>query len=167
MVFYDRGLGISRNILECYRFLFDHFQAGDCVFLFGWHGASTRSGTSGAAPAAPPPSWPASSTCGRRSRSSARSHAFRHRFHNTRLSDSVEFGCHALAIDDERLTFHPTLWDEPDLRVEQVWFPGMHSDPGGGYAEAHLSDIALQWIARHAMARGLLLYERHLVTGRS
>jgi len=90
---------------------------------------------------------------------------FRHRFHNTRLSESVVFGCHALAIDDERLAFHPTLWDEPDPRVEHVRFAGMHSDVGGGYAETQLADITLQWMARHAMARGLLLYERHLVTG--
>ena len=29
----------------------------------------------------------------------------------THVVESVENGYHALAIDDERRTFHPTLWD--------------------------------------------------------
>ena len=37
---------------------------------------------------------------------------------------------------DERHTFHPVLWDEREEsnpeRIEQVWFPGVHSDGGGG-----------------------------------
>ncbi len=30
------GMGITRNILEAYRFIFDHFEAGDRLFLFGF-----------------------------------------------------------------------------------------------------------------------------------
>ena len=50
IAFYDRGLGtgwrkfsgnvfgagISKNILECYQFIFENFSAGDQVFLFGF-----------------------------------------------------------------------------------------------------------------------------------
>ena len=36
------GNGISRNIQQCYRFIFDHFEAGDRIFLFGFsRGAAT------------------------------------------------------------------------------------------------------------------------------
>ncbi|NQY34081.1 MAG: DUF2235 domain-containing protein [Alteromonadaceae bacterium] len=36
------GMGISRNILECYRFIFDNYKIGDKIFLFGFsRGAAT------------------------------------------------------------------------------------------------------------------------------
>ncbi len=36
------GKGISRNIRQCYRFIFENFEAGDQVFLFGFsRGAAT------------------------------------------------------------------------------------------------------------------------------
>jgi len=34
----------------------------------------------------------------------------------------------------------------PKAHVEQVWFPGAHSNVGGGYAETGLSDAALIWM---------------------
>lgn len=42
------GLGFAQNILECYRFLFENYQAGDKVFLFGFsRGAATVRSLSG------------------------------------------------------------------------------------------------------------------------
>lgn len=56
IVFYDQGLGtngdklsgmafgrgIDTNILQCYRFLFEHYRSGDRIFLFGFsRGAAT------------------------------------------------------------------------------------------------------------------------------
>lgn len=42
------GRGISRNIRQCYRFIFDHFEAGDKIFLFGFsRGAATVRSLSG------------------------------------------------------------------------------------------------------------------------
>ena len=35
------GLGISKNILQCYKFIFDNYNAGDDIFLFGY----SRGGT--------------------------------------------------------------------------------------------------------------------------
>lgn len=91
---------------------------------------------------------------------------FRHRFHDLRLSQSVENAYHALAIDDERKTFHPTLWD-PDIAegqtMKQVWFCGMHTDVGGGYPEQELSDVALEWMVDMAESHGLRIYPRHRV----
>lgn len=72
------------------------------------------------------------------------------RFPDRRLSPKVERAAQVLAIDDERLTFHPLLWDEegdadPD-RIEQVWFAGVHSDVGGGYPMHELSLVSLNWM---------------------
>jgi len=37
---------------------------------------------------------------------------FQYKFHNLKMSPSVEYARHALAIDDQRLSFHPELFDE-------------------------------------------------------
>jgi uncharacterized protein (DUF2235 family) len=85
------------------------------------------------------------------------------------LHQSVKAGRHAVAIDDERQTFFPLLWDEDseteqqknrefkhaDGRIKQVWFAGMHSNVGGGYADDALSLGPLCWMAREAAAHGL------------
>ena len=81
-------------------------------------------------------------------------------FHNTDLSTSVDAAYQALAIDEKRRAFKPALWtvraDAPaEQRVEQVWFPGVHSDVGGGYPEHQLSDIPLLWMVNRARGCGL------------
>jgi uncharacterized protein (DUF2235 family) len=84
----------------------------------------------------------------------------KHVFHDTELSKTVQTARHALAIDERRAPFEPTLWKEkpkPNQTVEQVWFPGVHSDVGGGYPENALSDIALDWMLAEAKAAGLAL----------
>jgi len=79
--------------------------------------------------------------------------------------------CHALSVDDDRTTFHPTLWDEsrevplaPDAnrklllkneRISQVWFPGVHSNVGGGYPDDSVAQIPLIWILSEAQNAGL------------
>lgn len=82
----------------------------------------------------------------------------KHQFHDTELSENVEFAYHALAINEHRAPFEPTLWQykpKPNQRVEQVWFCGAHSDVGGGYASSELSDIALDWMVQKARGTGL------------
>ena len=85
----------------------------------------------------------------------------RWRFHDVRLSRSVDAAYHALAIDEKRRPFTPTLWRQnPDPQgqtLEQVWFAGCHSDVGGGSADTGLSDIALQWMVDKARSCGLVL----------
>jgi Uncharacterized alpha/beta hydrolase domain (DUF2235) len=81
-------------------------------------------------------------------------------FHDTRPSKIVEFASHALAIDEKRDEFVPTLWtgNAPEGRViEQVWFAGCHSDVGGGYTDRGLADIPLRWMAKRAELQGLAL----------
>ncbi len=93
-----------------------------------------------------------------------------HRFYNYQLSDQVEHVYHALSLDDERRTFHPRLWrEEKDpgsadtlLRpkhIEQVWFPGVHSNVGGGYERDRLSLVTLDWMMERAAAHGLIFKE--------
>jgi glutathione S-transferase len=67
------------------------------------------------------------------------------KFSDCELSPRVEHARQALAIDEERADFVPTLWDERE-GIKQVWFPGAHADVGGGYENRGLSDIALEWM---------------------
>jgi uncharacterized protein (DUF2235 family) len=80
------------------------------------------------------------------------------RFADTRLSAKVHHGLHAVAVDEERADFTPTLWD-PDDRIVQVLFPGAHSDVGGGYAtgghESGLSDCTLTWMTSELAKLGV------------
>jgi uncharacterized protein (DUF2235 family) len=86
-------------------------------------------------------------------------------FLDTDLSPRVEAAYHAVAIDEHRKPFLPTLWTDPrnapprvnvaGSKVEQVWFVGAHSNVGGGYADAGLSDIALKWMTDRAAKNGL------------
>lgn len=83
----------------------------------------------------------------------------RHAFHDVQLSRIVDVACHALAIDERRAAFQPTLWStkpDPRQRVQQQWFPGAHSGVGGGYAAAGLSDVALGWMMDEAAEAGLV-----------
>lgn len=74
----------------------------------------------------------------------------RHAFHDTELCSVIEHARHAVAMDETRSPFMPTLWKTPGPRrhgtFKQVWFPGNHRDVGGGHPEHGLSDGALRWI---------------------
>ncbi len=88
------------------------------------------------------------------------------RFHDPVLSSDVEHACHAVAIDECRRLFQPTLFRRSASGaqrghvLEQSWFAGVHSNVGGGYQDTGLSDIALHWMAARAEARGLALDPR-------
>jgi hypothetical protein len=82
-------------------------------------------------------------------------------FEDTRLGPHVDHALHAIGVDERRRPFIPTFWTvkkgEPHPKnIEQNWFPGVHSNVGGGYPESGLSDIALIWmIARTQALTGL------------
>jgi hypothetical protein len=82
-------------------------------------------------------------------------------FHDTELSDETCYARHALAMDEMRSSFTPTLWTKNGevlhnqlplagsgdvARVRQIYFPGVHSDVGGGYYECGLANGALLWM---------------------
>lgn len=83
----------------------------------------------------------------------------RYAFHDTRLSNIVSQARHALAIDERRELFTPTLWHTGAHRsyTEQCWFSGAHADVGGGKHEGGLAAISLDWLAGEAAACGLAL----------
>lgn len=91
-----------------------------------------------------------------------------HTFHDVKLSDAIGCARQALAIDERRLKFEPALWEAEqglmpsDDRIKQVWFEGVHSDTGGGYAETGLSDTALLWMTGEATKRGLVFDHQRL-----
>jgi uncharacterized protein (DUF2235 family) len=83
-------------------------------------------------------------------------------FHDTQLSSWVRAAFHALAIDEQRSAFGPTLWHQQPgaakqgQELKQVWFAGVHCDVGGGYREHGLSDVTLQWMVDQARRYGLV-----------
>jgi uncharacterized protein (DUF2235 family) len=207
------GRGFSQNMLQCYRFLFDNYEAGDKVFLFGFsRGAATVRSLSGfihlfgVLPSCRPDLIKEAFRIYKKKNTEKRKEladafiakhhtmwlqvhfigvwdtvaalgfpnklfdAFAnlvapHHFHDFALSKCVDYARHAISIDDERKTFHPVLWDplppgsDPD-RLKQVWFCGVHTDVGGGYAKRELSYYSLEWMIREARAKGLRLFEK-------
>ncbi len=72
-------------------------------------------------------------------------------FPYTTNNQSVKAVRHALSIDERRIFFRPLAWGDAFLKkqdVKEVWFPGMHSDIGGGYLEKEsgLSKLSLEWM---------------------
>jgi uncharacterized protein (DUF2235 family) len=96
-------------------------------------------------------------------------------YHNAVLTSKVEAARHAVAIDEPRLAFRPTLFGADKVRelnalsgagrsapvpqwklpYQELWFPGVHGAVGGGGARRGLSDIALAWVLRGARDAGL------------
>jgi uncharacterized protein (DUF2235 family) len=208
------GFGLSRNVLDCYRFLVENYEPGDELYLFGFsRGAFTARSTVGLV-----------RNCGilearnadriddayrlyraraeRTKPSGIEAEVFRREyshpdsdigfigvwdtvgslgipidglrlplltkrwtFHDTTLSSHVRFAYQALAIDERRGPFKPTLWeqqaDATGQTLEQVWFAGVHSDVGGGYGDPTLAEIPLLWLVERARERGLAFEPNH------
>ena len=90
-------------------------------------------------------------------------------FHDPGLTDMVASARHAVAIDERRRSFSPTLWDNfedlnarlgfdrdaEDAPYQQRWFPGVHGSVGGGGDVKGLSDEAFDWVLTGARSAGL------------
>ncbi|MBR0694816.1 DUF2235 domain-containing protein [Bradyrhizobium lablabi] len=85
-------------------------------------------------------------------------------FLNTGLRQNNEYAFHALAIDEHRKAFAPTLWSNegatnakprPIERTEQRWFVGAHANVGGGCFDDPLASLPFKWLERKANALGL------------
>ncbi|MAP95285.1 MAG: hypothetical protein CMK07_10080 [Ponticaulis sp.] len=93
-----------------------------------------------------------------------------HGFHDLKLSSMVKRARHAVALDESREVFRPTLWEPGKLTrlngaqmggdrpYQQLWFAGDHGSVGGGGDLTGLSDITLEWIADGARQNGALLH---------
>jgi uncharacterized protein (DUF2235 family) len=86
-------------------------------------------------------------------------------FFDHELGSNVQVARHAVAIDEQRSDFRPTLWTRKEaIDIRQVWFAGVHGDVGGGCAPRQgelLSEVPLAWMAREASSCGLR-FEPHL-----
>ncbi len=91
-------------------------------------------------------------------------------FYDTKMGSNVLIARHALAIDEQRRDFAPTLWTpRPEVDLKQVWFAGVHADIGGSYGPdkdsgCEVADTALDWMLREAQEAGLGL-EPHILSG--
>jgi uncharacterized protein (DUF2235 family) len=92
-----------------------------------------------------------------------------------RINDTHAY--HALAIDEHRAAFAPTLWTKSTPKqgetyaprsidhVEQRWFVGAHANVGGGYENDLLAQIPLKWLMDKAIARGLQFKDKVVIDG--
>jgi len=205
------GKGLTKNILDCYRFIVHNYNPGDEIFLFGFsRGAFTMRSLAGLM-----------GKCGLLTKSDAYyipdAYAFyrmknsdsgkqekirlfksgehskyrdapsrkvdiqflgvwdtvgalgipkifsqktrkKFTFHDVQLGPNIKYAFHALAIDEKRKPFRPTLWEiqnHPGQTVEQVWFAGVHTNIGGGYDNDGLANCAFQWMLEKAGLSGL------------
>ena len=97
----------------------------------------------------------------------------KHRFYDETLNPNVTYAKHAISIDENRADFKPVPWKQPvasgkptrdadrNIYFEQVFFPGVHADVGGGYNdnESRLSDIALKWMPAVSMVPDGIMYD--------
>ena len=89
-------------------------------------------------------------------------------FYDTKMGSNIRVARHAMAIDEKREDFEPTIWKPRNgTDLKQVWFVGAHSDVGGSIKPdkdgSVLSDIPLRWMIREAEQSGLTI-EPHLVS---
>lgn len=89
----------------------------------------------------------------------------KYKYHDVELNPQIQHAYHALAIDERREPFVPTLWHKPPGwtgTLEQAWFPGVHSNVGGGYSPDGLANEALHWMIEKAEGLGLEFDSRFL-----
>ena len=106
-------------------------------------------------------------------------------FHNTNPSVLFEHAYQAIALDENRGPYKPTLWtkfepDTPDPApivpsavaaaaprtvTEQRWFVGAHCNVGGGYDGDRLRNLPMAWIQGKAAALGLAFTQRVQLDG--
>ncbi|KAF2424255.1 hypothetical protein EJ08DRAFT_652495 [Tothia fuscella] len=75
-------------------------------------------------------------------------HSLDYAFVDTTVPSMVENAIHALALDEKREPFAPTMWEKPSptQTLTQCWFAGAHSDCGGSYVDCRAADISLTWM---------------------
>ena len=192
------GSGVPGKVAEAYKYLMDHYEEGDRVFLFGYsRGAHTvrdlagliyscgllTSGSDNLIPYAidfyyRQESEKNTNICAQFRHTFSRQCKvyfigawdtvasvgwlwWRRYFRNAVLNPEVSFAYQALAVDERRAHFRPSILNEGSIPegqiIEQVWFAGYHGDIGGQNADARISDIPLLWMLASAEQRGLKL----------
>ena len=83
-------------------------------------------------------------------------------FPYTTSNPDVDVVRHAISLDEHRAFFRQNRWFKPkdsSQNVWEVWFPGVHSDVGGGYAEKEggLWRTPFLWMVRESEQNGLII----------
>ncbi|KAK5076338.1 hypothetical protein LTR64_006183 [Lithohypha guttulata] len=86
-------------------------------------------------------------------------------FVDTKALDNVEYAFHALGLDERRRSYAPTIWYKPPEQhfprvLKQTWFPGVHSDVGGSYANDDIANLTLAWMVGQLEEHKLLTFNR-------
>lgn len=96
----------------------------------------------------------------------------RHQFHDTDLTSMVKNARHAVALDERRKFYEPSLWSNLDSGAngglnrgrtgagrpfQQMWFIGDHRVLGGRSTARGLVAYPLAWIVNGAKKRGMTL----------
>ena len=83
------------------------------------------------------------------------------------LTQGIRHARHAVSYHEKRRPFKPELWTDDADRIKQLWFPGDHSDVGGGHTDINgnkntpitvkndLANFSLDWMISEAMDKGL------------
>jgi uncharacterized protein (DUF2235 family) len=82
-------------------------------------------------------------------------------FRDFTIANNIKKAYHLVAVDETRGPFQATLMNTL-AKVEEIWFPGLHSDIGGGFAEIGLSDICLNFMINRAKEHGVVFRQSAL-----
>lgn len=80
------------------------------------------------------------------------------KFRYTATNPGIAIVRHAIALDERRAFYRQNRFYPPNdtpQDLQQLWFPGVHSDVGGGYADSNLGRCAFDWILDAAIAAGM------------
>lgn len=89
----------------------------------------------------------------------------KYKYHQVGINAAMQNAYHALAIDERRKPFAPTMWQKPagwTGTLEQAWFAGVHTNVGGGCTPDGLANEALQWMVEKAEGLGLAFDSTYL-----
>lgn len=83
-------------------------------------------------------------------------------FVDTNVESNIEYAFQALALDERRGPFTPTIWaapTDPPKVLKQCWFRGVHCDVGGGgYRDQELANLGLAWMITQLESKSLLQF---------
>ncbi|KAJ5537847.1 hypothetical protein N7494_007326 [Penicillium frequentans] len=93
-------------------------------------------------------------------------------FHDTNLHKNIKNAFHALALDEHRHAFPPTMWSLPKgvyTNLVQCWFPGYHINIGGGSEDTmkhygdmeSMANLSLVWMIDQVRKQTNLTFETY------
>ncbi|KAH7360619.1 hypothetical protein BKA65DRAFT_189578 [Rhexocercosporidium sp. MPI-PUGE-AT-0058] len=90
-----------------------------------------------------------------------------YKFFDTNLSGNIRHAFQALALDERRSPFKAAVWERADshqttVDLRQVWFPGAHSNVGGGYDDQEIANITLAWMMDQLASIGIAFQDEYI-----